>query len=122
MGFGRHHASCRGVRTRRRQRYHGLYEAVSAHRTSGIAHVVGKVVPEHVNKSTVAGGHVHRGPAVPALGHQMKADRMKRAVVSVPHPYLVLGWPPEVHPATGVRTEHGDLVRFVSHLDDGRLG
>jgi hypothetical protein len=119
VGFG---SSGGDRRTGRRQCDYGLYEGVSAHRTGGIAHVIGKVVSEHVNESTVAGGHMHRGPAVPAFGHELKANLVERAKVGVPRPYLVLGGPSEVHPATGVGAEHGDLVRFMSHLDYGRLG
>lgn len=99
-----------------------MYEAVSTHRTGVVAHVVGKIIPEHVNEPTVSGGNVHRGPTVRALGHQFEADRVKWPIVGVPRPYLVLGGPPEVHATPGVRTEHCDPVRFVSRLDDRWLG
>jgi len=100
---------------------YGLYEAVSTHRTGGVANVVSKVILEHVNEPPVAGGHVHRCSAVPALGNQPEADRVERTEVRVPRPYLVLGGSPEVHATSGVCAEHGDPVRFVTHLDDGRL-
>lgn len=64
---------------------------------------------------------MHRCSTVPAFGHELKADRVERAV-DIPRPYFVFGRPSEKHPTAGVRAEHDDPVRFTAHLNDGRPG